>query len=115
MEKGWEKMIVEYLPQGKANAISTHELCQLTGVRDVRKLRSIVAAARNAGEIIASSSAGGYFIPADNNELEEFIRTLDSKARSIMVALQSARKVLKTSEASGQISIAEMISPEERA
>ncbi len=105
-------MIVEYLPKGKANAISTHDLVQLTGVRDIRALRSVVAKARNAGEVIASSSAGGYFVPADNIELEEFIRTLDSKARSIMVALQSARKMLKNSDDFNQIRIEETIRQE---
>jgi hypothetical protein len=95
MNRGGANMIVDLLPRGKENAISTEALLQASGATSVRELRKMVANERKAGEIIASSNSG-YFMPADLKEIEEFVRTLDSKARSIMVALQSARKLLKT-------------------
>lgn len=100
-------MIIECLPTGKENAISTITLCGMTGL-SVRKLRAEVAKERIAGELILSRSDGGYYIPSNRGEVEEFVRTLDSKGRSIMVALQSARKYLRDTlpEANGQLEIA---------
>ena len=88
-------MILEYLSKGKENAVSTPMLCDMTGL-DVRGLRAAVARERLAGEIILSSSRGGYYIPADRGEVEEFVKTLDGKGRSIMCALKSARRYLKS-------------------
>ena len=98
-------MIVELLPKGKENAISTADLCRMIGVDSVRNLRALVAEERKAGKVIASCSTGGYYIPTDAKEIEDFVHTLDSKAKSIMVALQSARKLLKTVEDEDQINI----------
>ena len=95
-------MIVELLKHGKQNAITTQELCRMAGIEDVRTLRREVARERKTGEIIASCCAG-YYIPTDIKEIEEFVHTLDSKARSIMVALQSARKYLKDAVDADQI------------
>lgn len=97
-------VIVDLLPRGKENAISTTALLQVSGAANVRELRKMVANERKAGEIIASSN-NGYFIPADLKEIEEFVHTLDSKARSIMVALQSARKLLKTAADENQTAL----------
>ena len=88
-------MIIELLAEGKENAISTKDLCEAVGGVSVRELRKMVADERMAGAVIASSSTGGYYIPSNRSEIEEFVRTLDSKARSIMVVLRSARKFLK--------------------
>ena len=96
-------MIIELLPKGKENAISTAELAKAVGAANVRELRRMVAKERKAGEIIASSN-NGYFVPVDIKEIEEFVRTLDCKARSIMVALQSARKLLKNAVDENQVS-----------
>lgn len=96
-------MIVELLPKGKENAMTTVALCAAVGAVSVRELRKMVARERRAGEIIASSSTGGYYIPTDIKEIEEFVHTLDSKARSIMVSLQSARKLLKATADENQI------------
>ena len=98
-------MIVELLPKGKENAISTQSLCKAAGFDNIRTLRSAVAKERKEGALIASSSSGGYYIPADSKELEEFVSLLDRKARSIMVVLQPARKALKSAKDADQMVI----------
>ena len=96
-------MIIDLLPRGKENAISTEALLQASGATSVRELRKMIANERKDGKIIASISTGGYYIPNDTKEVEDFVRTLDSKARSIMIALQSARKLLKTTSDENQM------------
>lgn len=96
-------MVADLLQIGKENAISTSELCCRMGFDTSRELRLAVARERKAGAVILSSCSGGYYLPRNKEEVEEFIRAQDKKARSIMCALQSARAYIRTLE--GQLSI----------
>ena len=98
-------MVLEFLKVGKKNAIPTSELLSLTGIGNAKELRLAVARERRAGAVILSSCAGGYYLPATKDEIEEFVRTQDKKARSIMVSIKSARNCLRTLE--GQLAIEE--------
>lgn len=98
-------MIVELLSDGKRNAISTKELCRMVGVRDVRTLRAMVAKERKEGAVILSSKDGGYWKPGSLKEVENFIRVYDQEAKSILLAVQSARKYLKAEEGKNQCSL----------
>lgn len=103
-------MIAELLKVGKQNATTTPELCILSGIDSVRGLRGAVARERKAGAVILSNPYGGYYLPGNREEVEEFVREQDRKARSIMVALQSARQYLKADE--NQISIEDLLKGE---
>lgn len=96
-------MIFELLPIGKKNAISTVQLCTITGL-NVRELRKTVAHEREAGKIILSCN-DGYFLPADRTEVQEFVKVLEAKGKSILYVLKSSRKYLRETapEAAGQI------------
>lgn len=88
-------MIKELLPTGKENAISSKELAQLAGCTSVRELQQVIAAERDAGAVILSSTKGGYFLPANKQEIKEFCATLTSRGRNAFAALRSARKALR--------------------
>lgn len=90
------------LPTGKENAISTDELTILLGFADARGLQTDIAKSRNAGQVILSSVQGGYYLPADDSEVEEFVAVLRARAINTFRALKSAREYLK--EDKGQIS-----------
>jgi len=70
-----------------------------------RELREQVAAERNRGVIICSNTdrKGGYFKPANREELQGFYNSMQSKATGIFKALRSARRELREFE--GQQSI----------
>lgn len=84
-----------FLPRGAENAIPTHILVALMGFPSTRELRKDIAKSRAAGQVIASSSKGGYFIPATDAELEQFVATMRKKAISTFLAIRSARQLLK--------------------
>lgn len=98
-------MIYELLRNGKQNAVSTEQLMLLTGVNDVRTLRNAVANERKKGALILSSNSGGYYLPGNLEEVKEYITTEDKKIRSLMAALEPARKCLRNIQITGQISM----------
>ena len=83
------------LPTGKENAISTDELTILLGFADARGLQTDIAKSRNAGQVILSSVQGGYYLPANDDEVREFIGALQARAIGTFKAIKSARKYLK--------------------
>lgn len=94
------------LPVGKKNAISTNELTVLMGFSDSRALQTDIAKSRNAGQVILSSVQGGYYLPIDDSEVEEFVAVLRARAINTFRALKSAREYLK--EDKGQMSFDDM-------
>ena len=93
-------MITEFLKTGKDNAVPSKVLVKKVGCGSVRDLRALVAQERQQGAVILSTSrnGGGYYLPADAEEVREFVRTLDARARHTFLALRSARKYLKEIE-----------------
>lgn len=80
---GRQIQIKDFLLTGAENAIPRRHLRQLTGLSD-RDLRRQIQAARLAGDpILSSTTAGGYYLPADNAELEHFVRSMRGRSREI--------------------------------
>ena len=96
-------MVVEFLKTGKDNAVPSKVLAKKVGCGSVRDLRDLVAKERQQGAVILSTSrnGGGYYLPADAEEVREFVRTLDARARHTFLALRSARKYLRELEEQG--------------
>lgn len=99
------KNILEYIPEGKKNAISAQRLAEISGARSERCLRGDIAELRKAGEIICSSPAG-YYRPATRDEIRDFIERMEGHAQGVFRAIASARKALRQME--GQKSIEEL-------
>ena len=96
-EKQDDFYIAGMLPRGSENAVTTAELLRRTGYACKRQLTKSVQAERKAGALIASRTdgQGGYFQPSSRAELEDFVRSMDHRARSIMVTIKAARKALR--------------------
>lgn len=90
-------MVVELLKFGHENATSTEELCVELHCNE-RQLRKMVADERNQGFIICSQTNGGYFLPKSKKELEQFVKSLNKQAISILKAIQGAKKSLRELE-----------------
>lgn len=83
------------LPTGKENAISTAELAVIMGFSDSRSLQVDISQSRNAGQVILSSTQGGYYLPANDEEVQEFVAVLRARAINTFRALKSAREYLQ--------------------
>lgn len=84
--------IIDFIPVGRANAITADELAARTGTskRDVRKQ---ILHARCNGEPICSSSEsgnfGGYYLPSDAEEAQVYYRQQTSRINSGIQALSA--------------------------
>lgn len=83
------------LPRGKENAITTEELAKRLGFESARALQVDIAKSRNAGQVILSSTTGGYYLPQNDAEIEEFVEVLRARAINTFRAIQSAKQYLK--------------------
>ena len=95
--------IADYLPTGKQNAVSSKELADLLGFDTVRELQKSIERERQAGAVILSTCTddGGYFLPANESEIREFIRTLSNRAKNTRRSMESAQDALD--EMTGQM------------
>ena len=98
-------MIYDILPTGKENAISATDLVRLTGCKDTRELRLIIASERDAGYWICSSTSGGYYRPKDRLEIAEYERMMRSRSIGNFRASRWARNALKAMEGQQEIEL----------
>lgn len=97
-------VVMDFLQTGKENAISAHNLCTYLGFESARELQHEIARERKAGAVILSTcqNGGGYFLPENDREVRQFIRTLENRAKNTFAALRSARGFLRQQEGSGE-------------
>lgn len=78
--------------------------CSFTGISGkemnlgtVRALQKQVEKERREGAVILSTSIppGGYYLPENEREVRQFIRTLENRADNTLGALKSARAYLE--------------------
>lgn len=93
-------LVMEALQTGKENAISAQELCTYLKFDSVRELQKEIARERKAGAVILSTchEGGGYFLPGSDQEVKQFIKTLENRARNTFAALHSAKGLLRQQE-----------------
>ena len=91
--------IENLLKHGSENAIDSATLCYIAGYRNTRALQQAIAAERENGSLILSSAHGGYYLPSldtdtGRKEIDQYIKTLRSRALNTLRTLRSARKAL---------------------
>lgn len=92
--------IVDLLPAGRENAISSKELAKMAGLSSVRELQRAIAFERAHGAVILSkcTTGGGYFRPASDYETRKFISTVEARSANTRLALRSAKDALANSQ-----------------
>lgn len=95
-------VVTDALQAGKENPISAQDLCTYLGFNSARELQHEIARERKAGAVILSTcqEGGGYFLPGNDREVRQFIRTLENRANNTFEALHSARRYLRQQEGS---------------
>lgn len=91
----FEKLI----PTGASNAISVSELSQLTGM-STRSIRATVSRIRRQGKVICSNSdtssgRTGFYFPASDEEVVEYVKNERLKLRTYHAAIRAAEKYIK--------------------
>ena len=98
-------MILDLIPRGEKNKISTPELMKAAGYRSDRTLKAAIRRERLGGAMILSTrkNGGGYYRPASREEIAEYVRTFESDAASTFAVLRTARQLLN--DIPGQIEL----------
>ena len=80
-----------------AQCSSPEYLAKRLNLGTVRALQKQVEKERREGAVILSTSIppGGYYLPENEREVRQFIRTLENRADNTLGALKSARAYLE--------------------
>jgi len=76
--------ISDFLQEGAENALTARELAQLLGIKNQREITRAIERERLAGApICASCETGkqGYFLAADEGEMERFVYSGSERER----------------------------------
>lgn len=88
-----EFLISDLLHEGAENGTTLTELVQLTG-EDERFIRRRIQRERKSGKLILSDNQSGYFLPATEDEVKRFIRSMSRRAREISAVAVVAEDAL---------------------
>ena len=96
VQEGKARTIYDLLPVGAEYAISRRQLSVITGIPD-RQLRRQIAQERRAGVLILSSieSNGGYYRAASREELQRYVRSMQSRSKEILTVIRTAEEALQ--------------------
>lgn len=87
--------LIKLIPTGRENAILLQELARQTGISD-RHIKAQIQRLRDQGNVILSSSAGGYFMPSKDaqglKEVNHFIAMMEQQAKSRFARIWSAKR-----------------------
>lgn len=90
-------MVEEVLKTGQRNALSPEYLAKQIEPWNSQGMQKQVEKERWEGAVILSTSIppGGYYLPENEREVRQFIRTLENRADNTLGALKSARAYLE--------------------
>ena len=83
--------ISRLLSHGRENAIPLRHLTAMTKL-DGRTVRAMITAERLAGVPILSDNSTGYYLPGDDAEKMQFIRSMKHRAKEIERAAEAIEK-----------------------
>lgn len=76
-------LIADLLLQGQENAIPLRHLKTTTGMTG-RAIRKQIEGERRRGIPVLSDNVGGYFLPANEEEREQFVKSMRHRANEIL-------------------------------
>ncbi len=89
--------LTDYLSVGEENAITAKTLSKYLGLSE-RDITIHINALRKKGEFICSGT-NGYWLPADDSDIEQFVRGMQGRIKDMQIAMKPAVEYLKRVEA----------------
>ena len=85
--------ITDYLSVGEENAVNCKQLAKYLGFNE-RDVTVCINIARKQGEFICSG-INGFWLPADDRDIEQFVRGMQSRITDMQKAMKPAIEYLK--------------------
>ena len=92
--KSLDEKLLDILPRGSGSALSAPEIQQMLGLSARRDVNFLVHRLRVRNFVILSNSQG-YYLPENDKEIRDFVRSMRSRMRAIKQATLSAEKALR--------------------
>ncbi|HCY07132.1 MAG TPA: hypothetical protein DHS57_07790 [Erysipelotrichaceae bacterium] len=88
-------IILNRLKKGRENAVKKDELMAITNLKE-RAVINEIAYLRAVGvPILSNTQEGGYYLPGTKEEAEDYIRSMDSRAKKIFTSSKATKQWLK--------------------
>ena len=94
MKKNKPLILTDYLSVGEENAITCKQLSKYLGLSE-RDITIQINALRKKGELICSNTQSGFWLPADDRDIEQFVRGMQGRIKDMQKAMKPAIEYLK--------------------
>ena len=94
MKRNKPLILTDYLSVGEENAITCKQLSKYLGLSE-RDITMQINALRKKGELICSNTQSGFWLPADDRDIEQFVRGMQGRIKDMQKAMKPAIEYLK--------------------
>ena len=94
MKRNKPLILTDYLSVGEENAITCKQLSKYLGLSE-RDITIQINALRKKGELICSNTQSGFWLPADDRDIEQFVRGMQGRIKDMQRAMKPAVEYLK--------------------
>ena len=94
MKQNKPLILTDYLSVGEENAITCKQLSKYLGLSE-RDITIQINALRKKGELICSNTQSGFWLPADDRDIEQFVRQMQGRIKDMQRAMKPAIDYLK--------------------
>ena len=94
MKQNKPLILTDYLSVGEENAITCKQLSKYLGLSE-RDITIQINALRKKGELICSNTQSGFWLPADDRDVEQFVRGMQGRIKDMQRAMKPAIEYLK--------------------
>ena len=100
MKQNKPLILTDYLSVGEENAITCKQLSKYLGLSE-RDITIQINALRKKGELICSNTQSGFWLPADDRDIEQFVRQMQGRIKDMQKAMKPAVEYLKQKNGGG--------------
>ena len=100
MKRNKPLILTDYLSVGEENAITCKQLSKYLGLSE-RDITIQINALRKKGELICSNTQSGFWLPADDRDIEQFVRQMQGRIKDMQRAMKPAIEYLKSKNGGG--------------
>ena len=93
MKQNKPLILTDYLSVGEENAITCKQLSKYLGLSE-RDITIQINALRKKGELICSNTQSGFWLPADDRDIEQFVRGMQGRIKDMQKAMKPAIEYL---------------------
>ena len=94
MKRNKPLILTDYLSVGEENALTAKTLSKYLGLSE-RDITIQINALRKKGELICSNTQSGFWLPADDRDIEQFVRGMQGRIKDMQKAMKPAIEYLK--------------------